>query len=63
MTSKQMELVRFKEHEAWDNLSCLSLHLEENHPYLLRARTEWSVLAELLDELEELEEMEEDKHE
>lgn len=60
MASRQLELVRVREHEERVNLSCLSLCLEENHPYLLRARIIWRTLAELVDELEE---MEEDKHE
>lgn len=60
MASRQLELVRLREHEEWVNLNCLSLCLEENHPYLLRARSIWRTLAELVDELEE---MEEDKHE
>lgn len=60
MASKELELVRSKEHDAWVNLDYLSLLLEENHPYLLRARSIWRTLAELVDELEE---MEEDKHE
>ena len=60
MASRQLELVRCKEHDAWVNLSHLNLMLEENHPYLLRARSIWRTLAELVDELEE---MEEDKHE
>lgn len=60
MASRQLELVRCKEHDAWVNLSYLNLMLEENHPYLLRARSIWRTLAELVDELEE---MEEDKHE
>lgn len=60
MASKELELVRCKEHDAWVNLDYLSLLLEENHPYLLRARSIWRTLAELVDELEE---MEEDKHE
>lgn len=60
MASKELELVRCKEHDAWVNLGYLSSLLEENHPYLLRARSIWRTLAELVDELEE---MEEDKHE
>lgn len=60
MANRQLELVRCKEHDAWVNLGYLSLILEENHPYLLRARSIWRTLAELVDELEE---MEEDKHE
>lgn len=60
MASKELELVRCKEHDAWVNLDYLSSLLEENHPYLLRARSIWRTLAELVDELEE---MEEDKHE
>lgn len=60
MASKELELVRCKEHDAWVNLEYLNLLLEENHPYLLRARSIWRTLAELVDELEE---MEEDKHE
>lgn len=64
MASRQLELVRFKEHDAWINLRYLSRCLGENHPYLLRARSIWRTLAELVDELEEMEEeMEEDKHE
>lgn len=56
MASRQLELVRVKEHDAWINLRNLSRCLEENHPYLLRARSIWRTLAELVDELEEMEE-------
>lgn len=56
MASRQLELVRFKEHDAWINLRYLSQRLGENHPYLLRARSIWRTLAELVDELEEMEE-------
>lgn len=52
MTRSELELVRSKEQKAWVNLSYMNSHLEENNPYLLRARAEWRVLADLLDELE-----------
>lgn len=60
MASRQLELVRFKEHKAQINLRYLSRCLGENHPYLLVAKSKWKTLAELVDELEG---MEEDKHE
>lgn len=56
MASRQLELVRVKEHDAWINLRNLSRRLEEDNPYLLRARGIWRTLAELVDELEEMEE-------
>lgn len=56
MTSRELELVRRMEKEAWLKLRKASELYEKDDKRVLRLRARWSAISDVLDELEEMEE-------
>lgn len=56
MASRELELVRRMEKEAWLKLSKASELYEIGDRRILRLRARWSAISDVLDELEEMEE-------
>lgn len=56
MASRELELVRRMEKEAWLKLRKASELYETGDRRVLRLRARWSAISDVLDELEELEE-------
>ena len=56
MASKQLELVRMKEKQAWAKLRKASELYEIGDIRILKLRAKWAAIADILDELEEMEE-------
>lgn len=56
MASKELELVRRMEKEAWAELRKASEKYEKDDKRVLRHRTRWCAISDVLDELEEMEE-------
>jgi hypothetical protein len=58
MTSRELELVRRREKEAWVQLRKASELYEMGDRRVLRLRARWSAISDILDELEEFERIE-----
>ena len=56
MASRELELVRRMEKEAWVKLRKASELYEMGDRRILRVRARWSAISDILDELEEMEE-------
>lgn len=56
MASRELELVRRMEKEAWVKLRKASELYETGYRRILRLRARWSAISDVLDELEEMEE-------
>ena len=56
MSSRELELVRRMEKEAWLKLRKASELYEKDDKRVLRLRARWSAISDVLDELEEMEE-------
>ena len=56
MASRELELVRRMEKEAWLKLRKASELYETGDRRILRLRARWSAISDVLDELEEMEE-------
>lgn len=56
MASRELELVRRMEKEAWLKLRKTSELYEMGDRRILRLRARWSAISDVLDELEEMEE-------
>lgn len=56
MPSRELELVRRMEKEAWLKLRKASELYEMGDRRILRLRARWSAISDVLDELEEMEE-------
>ena len=56
MASRELELVRRMEKEAWLKLRKASELYEKDDKRVLRLRARWSAISDVLDELEEMKE-------